>query len=69
MLYIRTNKREIQYHIGEKKPVFFDETILSIQADEHELLHITQTFRNIPMCTNRVVAWYGEDAQFIIGNW
>jgi hypothetical protein len=43
--------------------------IVAIQADGHELEHIRELFKNIPMTDKRVVSWHGETANFIAHNW
>jgi hypothetical protein len=68
MLYIITNKREYQWHVGEPTPNV-KEDIVAVQADGDELDRITKDFDNIPCPKHkRVVRWFGEMATFIARN-
>jgi hypothetical protein len=73
MLYIQTKLQNYSFHIGDWhiKGLAGNsrDPIVSIQADGDELDHILNHFNNIPKVDKNVVIYYGEIAQFIIGNW
>lgn len=66
-----------EWHIGEHLPVSIDsiEEIAMIQADGHELQHITTQYHDIvnntytiPIANVRVMRWCGSIAQTIVAN-
>lgn len=69
-LYIirKSHHLELNWHIGEKKPMTFGEPymdIAEVQADGHELNYIRKRFINLPDIKGGVVSWKGDWAQFI----
>lgn len=62
----------LAWHVGEKTPPMETtngSVIQSAQANGDELRFILDHFGNLPSRHhNKVVVWYGEMAQFIVGN-
>lgn len=71
-LFIKYQHGEGSWHVHERHPSsrYGDvSTVLEIQADGDELVHLKTRFNNLPMRKDRaVVTWYGEMAKFIYSN-
>lgn len=71
MLYIIRKKKfpfEISAHVGDKIQEIDWEDVREVQADGHELTRLQLMFPSLPRCSNPVVHFVGQDAQFIVAN-
>lgn len=61
--------KEIEWHVGGRKPDVLPSRILELQADGHELMKIQEIFgESVPMPKVRVAQWFGHIAATIFMN-
>lgn len=61
--------KDAEVHVGNTKGLQamrnIGRSVISLQADGHELEAIREQFTGIPMHKGRVVEWFGDTAAFI----
>lgn len=65
-------RQEFQWYVGQERPNinrFAKSSVIKIQADGDELIHIQDGFQNIPYSRlKRVQVWFEPWARFIYDN-